>query len=75
MDARIVAESLEMRVSTVAEVMVTTVIKVDDLVRALRSLFNPAAILAPLLSNGSTSRSAVAPDFISRGGVSAWAVA
>lgn len=75
MDARIVAEPLEMRVSTVAEVVVTAVIKVDDLVRALRSLFNPAAILAPLLSNGSTSRSAVAPDFNPRGGQSALAIA
>lgn len=73
MDVRIVAEPMEMGVSLVAEVVVIVTIKVADLVRKLISLFDPAAILTPLLALGSTSRSAVAPDYISRGGVSALA--
>lgn len=54
---------------------VTSVIKADDLVSKLRSLFDPAMIIAPLLSLGNTSRSAVAPDFISIGGEGALALA
>lgn len=75
MDARIVAEAMEMRLSMPAEVKVVTTIKVDELVRKLVSLFDPAAILAPLLSLGNTSRSAVAPDYTFQGGVSALASA
>lgn len=72
MDARIVAEPMLMGFTTV-EVTVKTTVKVEDLVRKLVSLFDPATILAPLLALGNTSLSAVAPDFISRGGVSALA--
>jgi hypothetical protein len=74
MDARTVVEAAEMSLVAV-QVKVTTVIKVDDLVLALRSLFDPATVLAPLLALGSTSRSAVAPDYIPRGGQSALAMA
>lgn len=74
MDARIVTEAAEMSLVAV-EVTVTTVIKVDDFELMLVSLFDHAAILAPLLALGSTSLSAVAPDFNSQGGQSALAIA
>lgn len=74
MDARIVAEVMEMKISS-AEVKVVATDKVADLVRKLISPFNPAAILAPLLSLGNTSRSAVAPDYTFQGGMSALAMA
>lgn len=73
MDARIVAESMEMGFS-IADVKVTTVINVDDLVLALESLFDAATILAPLRNMGN-SLTAVAPDFNFKGGMSALAVA
>lgn len=76
MDARIVVEAAEMNLSAVERVVVETIINVDDLVIMLESLFDHAAILAPLLSLGSTSRSAVAPDYtFSREEVSALAIA
>lgn len=75
MDARIMAEPVVMGMTVLDEVEVVTTIKVADLVRKLTSLFDPAIILAPLLALGSTSRSAVAPDYISQGGQSALAFA
>lgn len=74
MDARIVVEAAEMSLAAV-EVTVKTVIRVEDLVRKLHSLFDHATVLAPLLALGSTSLSAVAPDYILRGGQSALAFA
>lgn len=73
MDARIVVESAE-AIASVAMVEVRVSIKVADLVRKLRDQFNPATVLAPLLHMGN-SVTAVAPDYISRGGVSGWALA
>lgn len=75
MDARIVAEAAVVTMTAVAKVRVVVTIKVDDLVRKLISQFDPAAILAPLLSFNSTSRSAVSPDFILKGGTSGLAIA
>lgn len=68
MDARIEVGAAE-AMAFVAEVTVTTVIKIEDLVRKLQSLFDPASVLAPLLHMGN-SVTAVAPDYILRGGVS-----
>lgn len=74
MDARIVAEPAVMSMVAVEikEVRVTS--KIDDLVCGLKSLFDPATVLAPLLAMGN-SVTAVAPDFILRGGKSALAYA
>lgn len=73
MDARIVVEAVEMNVSAVSEVTVTTVIVVDDLAIELVSLFDAATILAPLRNMGN-SVTAVAPDHILKGGTSGLAI-
>lgn len=69
MDARIVVEAAEINISVVSEVSVTTVINVNDLVLALESLFDAATVLAPLRNTGN-SLTAVAPDYIFKGGMS-----
>lgn len=74
MDARIVAEPAVINMTMVESVEVVTTIKVDDLVREFIALFDHA-ILVSLISDGSTSRSAVAPDSNSKGGKSALAYA
>lgn len=73
MDAVIKADAIEMSLVAV-DATVVTVIVVEDLVQKLQSLFDPACVLVSLSLNGS-SISAVAPDYISRGGVSALASA
>lgn len=76
MDARIMAEAIEIKLSMPEEVeVITEVIVSDELVLALVSLFDPAVILAPLRNMGN-SVTAVAPDYILiRGGKSALAYA
>jgi hypothetical protein len=67
MDARITAEAAELTLAASPMVTVTTVIVVDDLVIALESLFDHAVILAPYLTVGGSSLSAVpAPLFHER---------
>jgi hypothetical protein len=61
MDARITAEAAQMSLVASPKVKVVVTTKVDDLVRALVSLFDPAVILAPFLAMGGTSVSAIAP--------------
>jgi hypothetical protein len=72
MDARIVVEPALMRLAPVEIKGVVTTTRIDDLVCGLKSLFDPATILAPLLAMGN-SVTAVAPDFTLRGGKSALA--
>lgn len=74
MDARVVAEPVVMGMTAGPNVTVTTVIVVDDLVIALESLFDAATTLAPLLSQGSHSISAVAPNTFHEREVSVQAV-
>lgn len=73
MDARIVVEPAEAFASAPVA-MVHAIVVVDWLVKRLVSLFDATAVLAPLLNMGN-SVTAVAPDFITRGGVSGWASA
>jgi hypothetical protein len=63
MDARITAEAASITLTASPKVKVVVTTKVDDLVKMLVSLFNPAVILAPLLNQGN-SVTAVAPDTI-----------
>lgn len=73
MDARIVVEPMA-SMATMVRVEIRVSTKIDDLVFALKSLFNPATILAPLRNMGN-SLTAVAPDFNFKGGMSALAIA
>jgi hypothetical protein len=67
MDARITAEAAELTLFASPTVTVTTVIVVDDLDIALVSLCDAAVILAPFLTVGGSSLSAVpAPLFHER---------
>lgn len=61
MDARITAEAAQMSLAASPKVKVVVTTKVDDLVIGLKSLFDPAVILAPYLAMGGTSVSAIAP--------------
>lgn len=71
MDARIVAESAQISLRAVAPAA-NTVIKVEELIEKLVSLFDPATVLAPLLHTGN-SLTAVAPNTFNTRGVGAWA--
>ena len=61
MDARITAEAAELTLTIGPKVAVVVTTAVDDLVKRLVRLCDPAVILAPYLAMGGTSVSAIAP--------------
>lgn len=71
MDARVVAETAEVSLRAIAPV-VRTVIKVDELIEKLVSLFDASMVIAPLINMGN-SVTAVAPNKTLTRGVGAWA--